>query len=148
MNEKQIEDRVTQQIQRQHDRSSLLIEGVYENQQESLSNIVMQIAHDASIQVLDRDIVEVFRLGRFNQKEKRPRSIKVTFATCTMRNNIFKNRMTIKNNPACENIWVNECLDEKQKKNRAEVKAVVDLAISLGKEARAVGESAIISGIT
>ena len=147
MDERQIEDRVTQQIQRQHDRSSLLIEGVYENQHESLTNIVKQIAHDASIQVLDRDVVEVFRLGRFNQKEKRPRSIKVTFATRTMRNNIFKNRMTIKNNPACENIWVNECLDEKQKKNRTEVKAVVDLAVSLGKEARAVGESAIISGI-
>ena len=147
MDERQIEDRVTQQIQRQHDRSSLLIEGVYENHQESLTNIVKQIAHDASIQVLDRDIVEVFRLGRFNQKEKRPCSIKVTFATRTMRDNMFKNRMTIKNNPGCENIWVNECLDEKQKKNRAEVKAVVDLAISLRKEARAVGEYAIISGI-
>ena len=82
----------------------VLLEGVYENQQESLTNIVKQIAHDASIQVLDRDVVEVFRLGHFNQKEKRPRSIKVTFATRKMRNKIFKNRMTIRNNPACENI--------------------------------------------
>ena len=64
-----------------------------------------------------------------------------------MRDNLFKNRMEIKTNPKCENIWLNECLDAKQKKNRAEIKAVLDLATSLGKEARAVGESAMISGI-
>ena len=147
LDEKQIEERVAQQIQRQHDRSSLLIEGIYENRQGNLTCIVKQIAFDALIQVLDRDIMEVFRLGRFNQKDKRPRSIKVTFTTRSMRDNMFENRMKIKDNPKCEFIWVNECLNEIQKKNRAEIKAVVDLAASLGKEVRAVGESAIISGI-
>ena len=147
LDKRHIEDKVNQQIQRQHDRSSLLIERVQEHRQECLISIGKQIAYDATIQVHDRDIVEVFRLEHFNQKEKRPRSIKVIFTARNMRDNLFKNRMEIKTNPKFENIWLNECLDAKQKKNRAEIKAVVDLATSLGKEPRAVGESAIISGI-
>ena len=62
LEEKQIEDRVAQQIQRQHDSSSLLIEGVYKNRQESLKDIVKQIAFDTTVQVLYCDIVKVFRL--------------------------------------------------------------------------------------
>ena len=56
-------------------------------------------------------------------------------------NNIYRNRMSIKENPACADIWINECLDKEQKRKRAEVKAVVHLAQSLNKEARAVADS-------
>ena len=127
-------------MQRQQDKNSLIIEGVPESLQENLNNTVQQIAYDTGIQIHDKEITEVYRLGKFNKKDRRPRSIKFTLTTRSQRNNIYRNRMTIKQNPACTDIWINECLDEEQKRKRAEVKAVVHLAQSLNKEVRAVAE--------
>ena len=145
--EKELEELVALHIQRQNDKLSLLIEGVPESYHEDTKQIVKQIAFDAKVNLQDKDINEVFRMGKFNQKDKRPRSIKVTFASRTTRNTVYQNRMDIKINPACKDIWINECLDEHQKQKRSEIRAVTDLATSLGREARAVGETAIISGI-
>ena len=145
--ERSLEDKITKHMQRQQDKNSLIIEGVPESLQENLNKIVQEIAYDTGIQVHDKEITEVYRLGKFNKKDKRPRSIKFTLTTRSQRNNIYRNRMSIKQNPACADIWINECLDEEQKRKRAEVKAVVHLAQSLNKEARAVADIAIIQGI-
>ena len=147
IDEKDLEELVTLHIQRQNDKLSLLIEGVPESYHEDTKQIAKQIAFDAKVNLQDKDIIKVFRMGGFNQKEKRPRSIKVTFASRSKRNTVYQNRTDIKINPACSDIWINECLDEYQKQKRSEIRAVTDLATSLGREARAVGETGIISGI-
>ena len=147
LDEKQLEEKVEKHIRRQNDKCSLLIEGVPESQNEDVKKIAQQIAFDAKVQLHTTEYTEAYRLGKFNAKEKRPRSIKITLTSRSQRNLIYRNRLTIKLNPACSQIWINECLDELQKRNRAEIRAVVDLATSLGKEARAVAETAIISGI-
>ena len=147
LDEKQLEEKVEKHISRQNDKCSLLIEGVPESQNEDVKKIAQQIAFDARVQLHTTEITEAYRLGKFNAKEKRPRSIKITLTSRNQRNLIYRNRLTIKLNPACSQIWINECLDELQKCNRAEIRAVEDLATSLGKEARAIAETAIISGI-
>ena len=126
--EKSLEDKITKHMQRQQDKNSLIIEGVPESLQENLNKTVQQIAYDTGIQIHDKEITEVYRLGKFNKKDRRPRSIKFTLTTRSQRNNIYCNRMSIKQNAACSDIWINECLDEEQKRKRAEVKAVVHLA--------------------
>ena len=60
---------------------------------------------------------------------------------------IYANRENIKKNEACHHVWINECLDAEQRKARAETRAIVDLAKTLGKEAKAVADVAITSGI-
>ena len=87
IDEKDLEKLVTLHIQRQNDKLSLLIEGVPKSNHKNTKQIVKQIAFDAKVNLQDKDIIEVFRMGRYNQKEKRPRSIKVTFTTmahCTL----------------------------------------------------------------
>ena len=81
VNNSTIEDLVDTQIKRQQDKSSLLFEGVTENKNESLKQLIKQISFDAGLTISDNDIDEVYRLGKFNPHEKRPRTIKVTFTT-------------------------------------------------------------------
>ena len=147
MDEKDLEELITLHIQRQNDKLRLLIEGVPESYHEETKQIAKQIAFDAEVNLQNKDIIEVFRMGRFNQKEKRPRSIKVKFAFRSTRNTVYQNSMDIKINPACSDIWINECLDEHQKQKMSEILAETDRVTSLGREARAVRETAIISDI-
>ena len=125
----------------------MLYEGVKESKSENLKSLVRQISFDTGTTLSDNDISEVFRLGKYNPHDKRPRTIKATFTTKGNRNKIYVNRTSIKQNPACHNVWINECLDDDQTRVRSEVRAIVDLAISQGKEARAIGDTAIITGI-
>ena len=109
---------------------------------EDTNKITQQIAFDANVPLHENEITEAYRLGKYNAKEKRPRTITITLTSRSKRNLLQRNRMIIKTNPACSQIWINECLDDEQKRNRAEMRVVVALAISQGKEARAVAEKA------
>ena len=142
-----LENLIETQVRRQYDKNSLLFDGVTENHNENLITLLKQLSFDTGLEINDKDIAETFRLGKYNHKDKRPRTIKATFTTKSTRNHIYSNRGSIKQNPACRNVWINECLDDDQKRVRSEVRAVADLAKSQGKEARAVGDTVIISGI-
>ena len=142
-----IDEIIETHITRLQDKNSLLLEGISENKSENIKSLVRQISYDAGLTIQDLDITDAYRMGRYNQQDKRPRTIKVTFLSRNTRNQIYVNRNDIKQNPACKHVWINECLDEEQKRVRAEVRSIVDLAKSQGKEARAVGDTAIISGI-
>ena len=147
LDQKAIDDMVSNHIRREKDRNCLMFEGVNEIQQIDVKTLVKQISYDAGVPLQDSDITEVFRIGKTPGRDKRPRLIKATFASKTVRNSIYSNRDNIKNNEACTSVWINECLDNDQRKARSEIGAVVDLAKSMGREVRAVGETAIISGI-
>ena len=71
----------------------------------------------------------------------------MSFLRQSTRDNIYKARFTIKNNPACEQIWINESLDEGQRQERAELRALSELAKREGQESRVVGDTLIIQGI-
>ena len=63
IDEKDLEELVTLHIQRQNDKLSLLIEGVLESYHEDTKQIVKQIAFDAKVNLQDKDIIKVFRMG-------------------------------------------------------------------------------------
>ena len=116
INEKSLEEKVAKHMQRQHDK---IIEGVPESIQEDLKKIVQQIAYDAGVQIYDKEITEAYRLGKFNKRDRRSRSSKFTLTTRSRMNNIYRNRKSTKQTPACSEIWVNEFLDNKQKKEKS-----------------------------
>ena len=71
----------------------------------------------------------------------------MSFLKQSTRDNIYRARFTIKNNPACEQIWINESLDEGQRQERAELRALSELATREGQESRVVGDTLIIQGV-
>ena len=124
-----------------------MFEGVNETAHLDIKTIIKQISFDAGVQLQEQDIAEAYRIGKRQNKGSKPRLIKATFTSKDTRNSICANRENIKKNEACHHVWVNECLDAEQRKARAETRAIVDLVKTLGKEAKAVADVAIISGI-
>ena len=124
-----------------------MFEGINENTQLDIKTIIKQISFDAGVQLQEQDIAEAYRIGKRQNKGGKPRLIKATFTSKDTRNTIYANSENIKKNEACHHVWINECLDADQRKARAETRAIVDLAKTLGKEAKAVADMAIISGI-
>ena len=92
-----LEDQIEMQIKRQQDRYSLIFEGMMENKEENLKLLIKQVGHDAGLNVAENEIAEIYRMGKFNPHDKRPRPIKVTFTTKGTRNQIYANRFLIKN---------------------------------------------------
>ena len=138
---------INQQIARNQQKYQIIIEGVPENRAEDPILTARQICTDAGVNISTPEIDSAYRLGRFNDKASLPRTILVTFIKRATRDEVYRNRMVIKQNPLCKNIWVNENLDSTQMKERAILRTVVDFAKDIGKEARMVGEQIIISGL-
>ena len=88
-----------EQIRRHDRKKQVIIEGVSEDQAIPLENLVKQIIFDTGVKVTDQEIDQVYRVGM--KSKHRPRAIIVSFLRQSTRDNIYKARFTIKNNPAC-----------------------------------------------
>ena len=64
-----------------------------------------------------------------------------------MRDNIYKARGNIKNNPSCSKIWINEDINQCTSQKRADLRAVADLAKEQGLVVRQSADAVSIAGI-
>ena len=140
-------DQIQQHIARNDQKYQVIIEGVPENRAEDPTLTARQLCTDAGVNIPITDIDSAYRLGKFNDKASLPRTILVTFTKKANRDAVYRNRLNIKQNPLCKNIWINENLDQQQRKERAILRTVVDFAKDQGREARMVGDQVIISGL-
>ena len=143
----QIEDKVQTLLRRQERLTHLLIDGVCENPNENVLEQVGLILYDTQLNLDRNSIRKVYRLGVLNEKNWRPRPIVVEFDTRETRDQVFRARYNIKTNPNCANVWINERLDDEQRTQRMEMRALADLAKEQQREARVVGDTLIVSGI-
>ena len=129
-------------------KNNLVIEGVPEQLKEDVRQIVHQIIHDTGVHIHDLELDETFRVGRKpeNGLQHRARPIVVTFTRTSTRNKIYRARLNIKRNKACASIWINEDVDECTRIRRANLKALVDLALREGHSARQVYDTIIVDG--
>ena len=108
LDQKVIDDMITNHIRREKDRNCLMFEGVNEIQQTDDKTLVKQISYNAGVPLQDNDITDAFRIDKTRGRDKRPRLIKATFASKTVRNSIYSNRDNIKRNEACKSVWIND----------------------------------------
>ena len=142
-----IEGEVNKRVHRIEQRKQLIIEGVPENTTENLILTAKQICLDTGVHVQIPDLDNAFRLGKLKEKTAKPRNILVQFTRIATRDEVYKNQINIKKNPMCKTIWINENLEQDQRKQRAYMRTVVDYAKEKGKEARLVGDIMIVSGL-
>ena len=147
LDDTQIEDKVQTLLRRQERLTHLLIDGVCENPNENVLEQVGLILYDTQLNLDRNSIRKVYRLGVLNEKNWRPRPIVVEFDTRETRDQVFRARYNIKTNPNCANVWINERLDDEQRTQRMEMRALADLAKEQQREARVVGDTLIVSGI-
>ena len=146
-NDKIIEDRVQIALRRFERQTHLLIDGIAENPNENIFEQVGLVLHDTQLNLERSTVLKVYRLGTLNEKSWRPRPVVVEFDCRETRDLVFKARFNIKTNPNCEKVWINERLDDEQRLQRMELRALADLAKEKKREARVVGETLIVSGI-
>ena len=74
---------------------ALIIDHVRENVNENLTELVLRCFNDTNIDMCDRDLVNVQRIGAFNPRNRRPRPVKVTFQETGARDQVlyFKSRL-------------------------------------------------------
>ena len=145
--EKIKEDKVQMILRRQERQSHLLFNGIAENPKENLLEQIGLVLYDTQLNLNRSTVTKVYRLGTINEKNWRPRPIIVEFDSKDTRDQVFRARFNIKNNPNCENVWINERLVDQQKTQRMELRALSDLAKENHREARVVGDVLIVSGI-
>ena len=146
-NEKIIEDRVQIALRWLERQLHLLIDGIAENPTENILEQVGLVLYDTQLNLERNTVHKVYRLGPLNKKSWRPRPVVVEFDCRETRDLVFKARFNIKSNPNCEKVWINERLDDEQRLQRMELRALADLAKDKKRDARVLGETLIVSGI-
>ena len=68
---------------------TVIIDGLVEDKQENLGEIITRCVNEIGIPLTLPDIDNVFRIGRFNPNRDRPRPVKVTLRDRTKRDQIF-----------------------------------------------------------
>ena len=68
---------------------SLILDGIRESRQENLTEIIHHCINDINVPLRPDDIENAYRIGRFEEKQTRPRPVKVTFHDPTIRDQIF-----------------------------------------------------------
>ena len=141
----QVAEQVTEQIRRIGKRKQLIFEGIAENQSTPLETLIGQIIYDTGVKTTPQDIDQAFRVG--TKTKTKPRAVLVTFTKQSIRDKIYRARQTMKTNPACQYIWINEALDDSQRYERSLLRALSELAREEGLETKAVGDVLIVQGI-
>ena len=140
-----LQTKLDEQLRKLNKRKQLIIEGIAEDQTTALETLVKQMLFDTGVKTNEQDIDLAFRVGV--RSKNKPRSVLVPFVKQSTGDLIYRARHAIKNNPTCESIWTNEALDEVQRKERAELRALADLAKEEGLESKALGDTLVIQGI-
>ena len=122
------------------------IQGVRESPHENLRQIVRQIFYDTGVTVDPKEIDQVYREGIYSKQRARP--IIVTLTKVSTRNELLQNRLVIKQNPNCKDIWLNEVVLDQTRVQRNELHALHLLALNKGHSSRHVQDVLIVDGIT
>ena len=124
----------------------LEIQGVPESPHEHLRQIVRQIFYDTGVTVDPKEIDQVYCEGNYSKHHTH--TIIVAMTKVSTRNVLIKNRLVIKQNPNCKDIWLNEVVLEQVRTQRNELHALHLLALNKGHDSRHVQDVLIVDGIT
>ena len=74
---------------------TLIVDGIKENAQENLKQIMLRCINEMGVPITPEDIVNVERIGRFSKNRKWPRPVKIILTDQTIRDQIyiFKRRL-------------------------------------------------------
>ena len=134
-------------IENEQKKKNMLITGVRERKGENLKGLVLEILSNTQAQIDPYSVDQVVRVGQYNPKAP-SEPILVKFIDFATKEAIMARKHLIKANPNCKNIWLNDDLSEENKRTRAEMRTLGNLAVDLGHQVLLRGNSIIIDGIT
>ena len=136
-----------EQLERDRRRSSLVIDGVKEEEDEDVADIVKAVFEDAGVDFKTRVCINIYRRGKVNNRggdqegaaQRRPRPIVVVFLRHTEKAKFFGNLKNLKGKEKWNNIYFNDDLTELQQIEQRDLRSLVAYAKLIGKEAKVRG---------
>ena len=124
---------------------SILIQGIPKDRNENLKVLVHQILFDTKIEVPWSETDVIYRDGYYNKCQTRP--IVVTFVRQSTQDDLGHETI-FKKKTRCKEVWINEMIADDRKRQRNELKAICELTILKGYNARFHTDTIVINGIT
>ena len=138
-----------EQLERDKRRSSLVIDGVKEEEGEDVAGIVETIFEDVGVDFKTRVCINIYRRGyrqvnkhgreREGATERRPPPIVVVFLRHTEKAKFFGNLKNLKGKDAWKEVYFNDDLTELQQIEQRDLRALTAYAKLIGKEAKVRG---------
>ena len=130
---------------------NLKIDGIVEEEQENLSDIVLGVATALGVRCQPPDIKFVYRIGRRQdrgqqRRDTRPRPILVQFKSLTVRDNIFYSRAKLRGVADWRQVYINDDVNESTRKKREDLRAVGLLCKTKNIDHRLHADAIIING--
>ena len=127
---------------------NLKIDGVKEEDQENLSDIVLKIAAAEGVRCQPPDIKFVHRIGRRQDRRQplRPRPILVQFKAEAVRDNIYFSRAKLRGVQEWKQVFINDDVNESTRKKRDDMRAVGLLCRHKNINCRLHSDAIVING--
>ena len=124
-------------------RRNILIDGVPESANENTTDIAVDI-----LSMVDKDVKS--HSIEYSQRVHRPgakvKQILVVMKSLTQRDNLMKNKRSLKTQQNMSNIWLNDDPNNLIRKQKLENRSIVKCAVSQGYEAKQKGHGMVING--
>ena len=129
---------------------NLKIDGIKEEDQENLSDIILRLAGALGARCQPPDTKFVYRIGRRQdrrqQHDSRPRPILVQFKTEAVRDNIYYGRAKLRGVAEWKQVYINDDVNESTRKKREDMRAVALLCKAKNINHRLHADAIVING--
>lgn len=129
---------------------NVIMDGIMESEGEILKDIVLDIAGQICQGMLKPEaILNVYRIGKKGQtggKNKRSRSIMVTFTDVRTRNVFYYARTKLKTNDQLKGVYLNDDVTIETKRARDDFRSVANMARAAGANVRVHDDGIVLNG--
>ena len=125
---------------------NIKIDGVKEQDGEDLTAKVLKIAEAMESDSQSTDIDSVYRIGKRNPKQTRPRTIMVRFKTVQARHNFYNWRFKLKNKKDWARTWINDDVSDQTRRRGEAMRSIAILCKDQQVECRLRSDSIEIKG--
>ena len=125
---------------------NIKIDGIKEKNGEDLTHEILKLAGVMGSNCQATEIDYVFRMGKKQEKQLRPRTIMVKFKSMQARHEFYNARFQLKSKKEWERVWINDDVSEQTRRRREAMRAITILCRDSRTDCKLRSDSIIIKG--
>ena len=106
---------------------NIKVDGIKEEDGENLVNKILKLAEAMGSDSKASSFDSVYRLGKKNPQQARPRTILIKFKTIQARNNFYNGRFNLKNKKEWARTWINDDVSDQTRRRREAMRSIAIL---------------------
>ena len=122
------------------------VDGVKEERDENVMTRVVTLAQAMGSSCQPSDIDTVYRLGKRQEKQPRPRTIVIRFKTVQARHEFYNARFNLNDKKNWTRVWVNDDVSEETRRRREAMRAISILCRDNKVDCKLRSDSIVIKG--